>query len=54
MSENGIVVATRDWLRSECPLIDKNNKFNAGYIGAGATEYTIRSAGARMAQVMDN
>ena len=45
MSENGIVVATRAWLRSECPLIDKNNKFNAGYIGAGSTEYTIRSAG---------
>ena len=45
MSGNGIVTTTRDWLRRECPLIDKNNRFNASYIGAQATEYTIRSAG---------
>ena len=40
-----VLDATRAWLREECPLIDRHNKFNANYIGAEATEYTLRSAG---------
>ena len=38
--------ATRKWLREECPLIDKQDRFNANYLGAETTEYTLRSAGA--------
>lgn len=26
--------ATRKWLREECPLIDKTDKFNANYLGS--------------------
>lgn len=37
--------ATRKWLREECPLIDKQDRFNANYLGAETTEYTLRSAG---------
>lgn len=40
-----VLDATRAWLREECPLINRHNKFNANYIGAEATEYTLRSAG---------
>lgn len=39
-----IIEATRAWLR-ESDLIDKDNKFNAGYLGASATEYSITTAG---------
>ena len=39
-----VLDATRAWLREECPLIDRINRFNANYIGAEATEYTLRSA----------
>lgn len=39
-----IIEATRAWLRSSY-LIDNNNKFNAGYLGASATEYSITSSG---------
>ncbi len=39
-----IIEATRAWLRSS-DLIDKDNKFNAGYLGASATEYSIASSG---------
>lgn len=37
--------ATRRWLREECPLIDKQDRFNANYLGAETTAYTLRSAG---------
>lgn len=37
--------ATRKWLREECPLIDKQDRFNANYLGAETTAYTLRSAG---------
>ena len=37
--------ATRKWLREECPLIDKTDKFNANYLGSQATEYTLCTAG---------
>lgn len=36
--------ATRKWLREECPLIDKTDKFNANYLGSQATEYTLCTA----------
>ena len=39
-----IIEATRAWLRSS-DLIDKDNKFNAGYLGVSATEYSITSSG---------
>lgn len=35
-----ILEATRSWLRG-CQLIDKDNKFNAGYLGATTTEYSL-------------
>lgn len=38
-----IIEATRAWLRSS-DLIDKDNKFNAGYLGASATEYSIATS----------
>lgn len=37
--------ATRKWLRDKCPLIDKHDRFNANYLGAEATEYTLRTGG---------
>ena len=39
--------ATRAWLRAECPYIDKNDRFNANYLGAEPTEYTLRLASER-------
>ena len=35
-----IIEATREWLRGS-ELIDKHNKFNAGFLGATATEYSL-------------
>ena len=40
-----VLDATRAWLRTECPLIDKTDKFNANYLGSQATEYTLCTAG---------
>lgn len=40
-----VLDATRKWLRDECPLIDRGNRFNANYLGADATEYTLRTSG---------
>lgn len=37
--------ATRKWLREECPLIDQQDNFNANYLGATATAYTLYTAG---------
>ncbi len=37
--------ATRKWLRDQCPLIDRQDRFNSNYLGAETTEYTLRSAG---------
>lgn len=37
--------ATRAWLRAQCPLIDKTDRFNANYLGSQATEYTLCTAG---------
>ena len=39
--------ATRAWLRTECPYIDKNDRFTANYLGAEPTEYTLRLSGER-------
>lgn len=39
-----IIEATRSWLRSS-PLIDSENKFNAGHLGAGAYEYSLATGG---------
>ena len=36
--------STRQWLRAKCPYIDNTNKFNANYLGAEPTEYTLRTA----------
>lgn len=47
MTGTSVLAQFRTWLRAECPLIDQNDKFNANYIGAAATEYTIRTAGDR-------
>ena len=47
MTGTSVLAQFRAWLRENCPLIDKNDKFNANYIGAAATEYTIRTAGDR-------
>lgn len=38
-----IIEAMRAWLRNS-NLIDKDNKFNAGYLGASATEYSITTS----------
>ena len=38
-----MIEATRAWLRS-CPLIDQENRFNAGYLGAKTIEYSISTA----------
>lgn len=40
-----VLDATRKWLREECPLIDKTDRFNANYLGSQATEYTLMTAG---------
>ena len=40
-----VLDATRKWLREQCPLIDKTDKFNANYLGSQATEYTLCTAG---------
>ena len=40
-----VLDATRKWLREECPLIDKADRFNANYLGSQATEYTLYTAG---------
>lgn len=37
-----VLDATRKWLRDECPLIDKHDRFNANYLGATPVEYTLR------------
>ena len=42
---SSVLDATRKWLREQCPLIDKNNKFNANYLGASGTEYALTTAG---------
>lgn len=38
-----IIEATRAWLRN-CPLLDNDNRFNAGYLGIRATEYSISTS----------
>ena len=40
-----VLDATRKWLRDQCPLIDKTDKFNANYLGSQATEYKLCTAG---------
>ena len=40
-----VLDATRKWLRDQCPLIDKTDKFNANYLGSQDTEYTLCTAG---------
>ena len=40
-----VLDATRKWLRDQCPLINKTDKFNANYLGSQATEYTLCTAG---------
>lgn len=47
MTGTSVLAQFRTWMRENCPLIDQNDKFNANYIGATATEYTIRNAGDR-------
>lgn len=47
MTGTSVLAQFRTWMRKNCPLIDQNGKFNANYIGATATEYTIRNAGDR-------
>lgn len=36
--------ATRAWLRDQCPLIDRKNRFTPNYLGTEPTEYTLRTA----------
>lgn len=40
-----VLEATRHWLRNQCPLIGKDNKFNISHLGCNATEYTLSAAG---------
>lgn len=40
-----VLESTRAWLRAQCPLIDRENRFNLSHLGAQATEYTLTSAG---------
>lgn len=40
-----VLEATRQWLRAECPLIDKADRFNLSHLGAQATEYALTTAG---------
>ena len=37
------LTAARTWLR-ECPLIDKNDRFNVNYLGDRAVEYALTLA----------
>ena len=39
-----VLDATRAWMRAQCPLINKQDLFNANYLGAEPTEYTLRTA----------
>ena len=39
-----IISSVRAWLR-DCPLIDKHNRFNTGYLGNLSTEYSVSVAG---------
>ena len=39
-----VLDATRAWMRAQCPLINRQNLFNANYLGAEPTEYTLRTA----------
>ena len=41
----GPLAAVRGWLREACPLIDKQGRFNASYLGARPTEYALALAG---------
>lgn len=41
----GPLAAVRSWLREACPLIDKQDRFNASYLGARPTEYALALAG---------
>ncbi len=40
-----VLAATRAWMRQNCPLIDKNDRFNAGYLGAKAGAYALTASG---------
>ena len=33
-----VLDATRAWMRAQCPLINKQDLFNANYLGAEPTE----------------
>ena len=39
-----VLDATRAWMRAQCPLINRQDLFNANYLGAEPTEYTLRTA----------
>ena len=39
-----VLDATRAWMRVQCPLINRQDLFNANYLGAEPTEYTLRTA----------
>ena len=41
----GPLAAVRGWLRTACPLIDRQDRFNASYLGARPAEYAIALAG---------
>ena len=43
MTGSSVLAQFRAWLRENCPLIDKDDKFNANYIGATATGTTSRA-----------
>ena len=38
-----VLDATRAWMRAQCPLINRQDLFNANYLGAEPTEYTLRT-----------
>lgn len=36
-----VLDATRAWMRAQCPLINRQDLFNANYLGAEPTEYPL-------------
>jgi len=38
-----VLESARKWIKT-CPLIDKANRFNISYLGAGSAEYTLTEA----------
>lgn len=41
MASSTILNGTREWIRTQCPSIDKANKFNVNFLGSAAVNYSV-------------